>query len=93
MTDTETERKVLAYVRLCGDENRDCREINIKIPDGISQAELLAEGFAIDGHSASKSVTDYTDDGTYVPLSEALLDCQREIVAWFAERGFAVEFR
>ena len=80
MTDSQT-NTVLVYVRLCGDDpNRECREISFKIPDKLPQKDLLDEGFAIDGNSASKSIVSFvTGDGVYVPLSEALLDFQRDL--------------
>jgi hypothetical protein len=93
MTDSQTE-PVDVFVRLCGDRRPDeCRELSFRIPDGVSQAELLEAGYAIDGHSATKSVVDYEEEGQYVPLSEALRDAQLELVKWFGERDREVVFK
>jgi len=54
---------------------------------------LLDQGFAIDGHAATKSVVAYYAEGEYVPLSDALLEVQRHLVTWLAERGHEVQFK
>lgn len=89
MTESQT-NTVLVYVRLCGDDaSRECREISFKIPDKLSQKDLLEEGFAIDGNSAMKAVTPYDD----FQLSDVLHNSQLDLVKWLGQRGYAVEFK
>jgi hypothetical protein len=93
MAESQSET-VVVYVRLCGDGRSDeCRELSFQIPDGISQIELLEEGWAIDGNSATSSVVDYEEDGQYVPLSRVLRMRQLNLVKWFKKRGYEVEFQ
>ena len=85
MTSTKTLR-VAVYVRLSG---TDGREVSFRIPESISQRELLDEGFAIDGTSASQTV--YASDE--FSLSDMLRDRELELIAWFSEKGYEVEFK
>jgi len=93
MTDSQTDT-VTVFVRLCGEGQKECRELSFRIPEGISQAELLDEGYAIDGHSATYAVTPYhQNDDEYVPLADALLFAQRRLVTWLDNRGYGVIFK
>jgi hypothetical protein len=64
---------------------------------GPRQADTAgpARGFAIDGHSAARTVSPYTNHATgdYVPLIDALRDDQLELIGWLGERGYAVNFK
>jgi hypothetical protein len=72
----------------------DSRDLSFQIPSGIEQSDLLDTGFAIDGHSATKSVAAYTDDEEAdVSVSDALLAEERHIVKWFSEIGYKVNFQ
>ena len=78
-------------IRIRSDE----RELSFRIPDGIKQADLLAEGWAIDGHSALYGVAAHTEDvtGRWVSMAEELLDTQRYVVKFLGDKGFEVRFR
>ena len=86
---TEEVEVVVVYVRLPDDERRDAREIRFRVPDNISQAELLRNGFAIDGNSATQAVVPFGDR----QLSDLLRERQMELVEWFDEFGYEVEFK
>ncbi len=94
-TDEAQEVEVVrVYVRLCKDEignhRENCRELRFRVPDGISQRELLDAGFAIDGNSATKGIV--WDGHTRLTISDELRAEQVRLVAWLAERGYEAEF-
>jgi hypothetical protein len=93
LRDRAAEReRVRVFVRLCGEGQDNCRELSFHIPSGLSQMELLDAGFAIDGHSATKSAV-WGEYSEHLSMSDALLEAQRDLVAWLAERGYDVEFK
>ena len=86
-----TDRKTIdVYIRLCKENREDCREITFRIPDGISQEEVLDRGYAIDGNEALRQVP---DSDTAPALAEALRDEQYGLRAWLGEYGYEVTFR
>jgi hypothetical protein len=89
----EALRPIPVYVRLCGNGGAECRELRFRIPEDISQADLLPSNFAIDGNTAVSSVTSYiADDGRKVRLAQALHEQQRDLVKWFMDRGYVPRF-
>ena len=85
-----TRKAIIVYVRLCdGDEQAPCREMSFRIPQGITQSDLLEAGWALDGHSAVKTVIPFEDGW----LADALLSEQRELIAWLGKHGYSVEFK
>ncbi len=88
MTDSQT---VDVYVRLTSDEEADARQLSFRIPDGLSQAELLERDWAIDGRNALKIVEPWRDgSGEMHSLSESLVEEQRDLLKWLD--GYEVHF-
>ncbi len=100
------EKNITVYVRL--GENEDVRTLSFDIPPNITQADLLDEGFAIDGHSAVYAVKGYYNDehvhypedapasareAWYVPLHDALRQEQENLIGWLKKKGYTVTFR
>jgi hypothetical protein len=91
MTDRQ---KLTVHVTLGNGDDDRIRELSFRIPDNITQKDLLDYGFAIDGNSATVAARQYVDgDGELVPLAEALRDEQVRVLEWLGERGYEVNFR
>ena len=91
MTDRQT---VEVFVRLRRDENPDARQLSFRIPDGLSQAELLKHEWAIDGRDAVKVIQAYTnEDDVYLALPELLLGEQMDLVNLLNTASYDVDFK
>jgi hypothetical protein len=82
-----TEKTIAIFVRK---GESDERLLSFNPPKDIPQAELLAHGFALDGHAATRSIPRSSPGGTF---TERLFAAQNEIVAWLQGHGYTVEFR
>ena len=93
-SDEEEVEVVRVYVRLCKDEignhRENCRELRFRVPHGVAQVDLLAEGFAIDGNSATKGVL--WDGHTRLTISDELRFAQLRLIEWLGERGYEAQF-
>ena len=90
-----TDQVITVYVRLCDNNDEDpCREISFKIPEGVSQHDVLERGYAIDGNRVLKQVEGFFDvrSGEGVRLADALRDEQLALMAWLGKLGFSVVF-
>lgn len=89
------DRKALdVYVRLGNDGNDDrTRVISFQIPEGFSQAALLAVDYAIDGNSAVMTIEAGRDEYNPRSLEQSLLDEQNSLVEWLGKKGFDVVFK
>lgn len=103
-----TDQTVSVYVRLCDQQRPDCRDISFRIPEGITQAEVLEWGYAIDGNQALKRLADaleitdhkhvesqdgYVDeDGEFVPESQPETGCMVTTALYDEEVALAKRF-
>jgi len=65
------------------------RLVSFRPPEEIPQAEMIERGYAFDGQSVVKSVSPTTER----TLAVALLEEQRELIAWLGQYGYTVEFK
>jgi hypothetical protein len=94
MVATDRKQQIDVYVRL--DESEKGRELSFRIPDDITQKEILDSGYAIDGNQVLIGVSAYVEQGTgrVVTLAEALRDLQQELVEWLGTTwGYTVVFK
>ena len=68
----------------------DERLLSFNPPKEIPQAELLAHGFALDGHAATRSIPQNAPGGTF---TERLFAAQQDVVTWLEGHGYRVEFK
>jgi hypothetical protein len=91
---------VTIYVRMTPDRDENKRVISFKIPEGVDTSELHEHGLAVDGNQAIATVSPDGNGSFHGPisnslassLSAALLNDQKELVAFLREGGFRVQF-